>query len=46
VAERGDYLTFVTGATPADWQAFLEKHGHDPALFSEKGQLVFSRLKD
>ncbi len=46
VAERGDYLTFVTGAAPADWKAFLEKHGADPALFSEKGQLVFSRLKD
>ena len=46
VAERGDYLTFVNGATPAEWKAFLEKHGDDPALFSEKGQLVFSKLKD
>jgi hypothetical protein len=46
VSERGDYLMFVTGAAPADWKAFLEKHGDDPALFSEKGQLVFSRLKD
>jgi hypothetical protein len=46
VAERGDYLTFVTGATPADWKAFLEKHGDDPALFSETGQLVFSKLKE
>ena len=46
VSERGDYLTFVTGATPADWKAFLEKHGKEPGLFSEKGQLVFSKLKD
>jgi hypothetical protein len=46
IAERGDYLTFVTGATPADWQTFLEKHANDPALFSEKGQLVFAKLKE
>jgi len=46
VVDRGEYAVFVLDATPADWKAFLEKHGNDEAVFGANGQIVFVRVKE